>query len=405
MKKCWCGNTELAVYSSEYFKCEKCHTLITKQDLDNAVYDIKDEENDLYGKNYWEEEMTRVAGKNTLSEVVDMYLCERVIYWFQYVLKYIKLGGSVAEVGCGLGQLQYIMSRCGYNQIAFELSHEICEYMEKQLGIKTHCGPFEPLGDAYDGILAFDLFEHLIDPEEFLEYCGQSMPQNGILCFQTPCYDASLNYIEMQNCKPKFKEQLKEEQHIFLYSKESITEILNKHGFSNIIFEPAFFGDDYDMFFVASREPISTNSDKDIEDFLDSVPNGRLIKALITLFDRNNACTEQYHEADKDRKDRGEQIQELVNLLHESETDRAARLEQVQKQERLLKESEADRAARLEQVQEQERLLKESEADRAARLEQINTLSELLKESEADRAARLEQIITLTDMINSKQKK
>ena len=53
--------------------------------------------------------MTRAAEKNTLSEVVDLYLTGRVIYWLKNVLKYIKLGADIAEIGCGLGQLQYVL--------------------------------------------------------------------------------------------------------------------------------------------------------------------------------------------------------------------------------------------------------------------------------------------------------
>ncbi len=442
MNKCWCGNEILNEYSLNYYKCDKCHTLISKHDFENTVYDVENEDDDLYGKNYWEVEMTKAAGKNTLSEVVDMYLTERAIYWLKHVLKYVKLGSDIAEVGCGLGQLQYVLSRGGYRQKAFELSPDICDYMEKQLGVNVHRGPFVPQDNAFDGILAFDLFEHLIEPDEFLEYCSRSLRENGVMCFQTPCYDAGISYEEMQAQKPKFEDQLKQEQHIYLYSRESITEIFKKHGFTNIIFEPAFFGDDYDMFLLASKEPIRANTEKEIDDYLNSTSNGRLLKAMITLFDEKKELLEQYQNADNDRTMReknneelekllkqsvadsemrlenvdkltqllreresdnaakNEQIDELTKLLKESEADRAARLDQINELTKVLEESEADRAARLDQINELKKLLEESEADRAARLEQINELTRLLQESETDRAARFDQITELTRIIN-----
>ena len=328
MKACWCGNNELLEYNVDYFKCNKCNTLVSKCDFDNKIYDVQNEENDLYGKNYWEVVMTRTTGKATLNEVVDMYLSERAIYWLKFVLKYIKLGGDIAEVGCGLGQLQYLVSKCGYKQMGFELSSDICKYIEQNLWINMHHGPFCIQDEKYDGVLALDLFEHLINPEEFLECCANNMYGNGILFVQMPCYDSNLNYEEMKMQKPRFEGLLEKEQHVFLYSRDSVKEILAKFGFINIIFEPAFFGDDYDMFFVASKNSIIPNSDEDIETYLNSIPNGRLIKAMITLFDSNNAWIQKYQIADNDRNERAKQIQELEKLLKESEAARVMQLEQ-----------------------------------------------------------------------------
>ncbi len=429
MNKCWCGNEELREYSENYYQCDKCHTLISKHDFKSNIYDVKDEETDLYGKNYWQVSMAKAAGKNTLSEVIDMYLAERVIYWLKFILRYVKLGADIAEVGCGLGQLQYVMKRLGYHQKAYELSQEICDYMEKELKIQVHCGSFEKETNSYDGILAFDLFEHLMQPDAFLENCADSLRENGVLCFQTPRYDPELTYEQMKEKKPKFMEQLRTEQHIYLFSKESMTEILQKHGFRNIVFEPAYFGDDYDMFLFASKDELKTNTDSEIDSYLNSMENGRLLKAMITLFDENRKLTARFEEADRDRNERLKSINTLTYNLKESEADRTNRLKEIeqltawlkesqeklsiclkQKEENLditdierlkgaLQESEADRAARMEQINKLTVMLKECETDRAARMEQINKLTATLQESETDRAARMKQIDRLTAML------
>ena len=403
MLNCWCGNDVLTEYSVDYCKCEKCHTLISKHDFSSAVYDVNDEEADLYGKNYWEVEMKNVTGKSTLGEVVDMYLSERVIYWLKYVLKYAKLGAEVAEVGCGLGQLQYVLNQLGYQQLAFELSPEICNYMQTELGVRTNCGPFVEKRKSYDAILAFDLFEHLTEPANFVEMCKNSLKDNGIICFQTPCYDAELNYEQMIASKGRFVDQLKSEQHIYLYSREAITRILKEGGFEHIVFEPACFGDDYDMFLFAAEKPIRENTEKEIDDYLNSVPNGRLVKVMIKLFDERNEIESQYQNADSDRNKRFEQCKELERLLKESEEDRASRKEQIEKLTEMLKESETDRASRKEQIEKLTEMLKESEEDRASRKEQIEKLTEMLKESEEDRASRKEQIEKLTGMLRESE--
>lgn len=423
MKKCWCGNTQLKEYSENYYQCEKCHTLISKHNFDDAIYNVKNENNDLYGKNYWEVEMTKAAGKNTLSEVVDMYLTERVIYWLQYILKYVKLGADIAEIGCGLGQLQYVMKRLGYNQMAFELSQEICNYMEKNLKIQTHCGSFEKAVNRYDGILAFDLFEHIMQPEEFLKNCAESLREEGVLCFQTPCYDPELTFEEMLRKKPRFEEQLKTEQHIYLYSRDSMIQILNKYGFKNIIFEPAYFGDDYDMFLFAAKNEIKTNNKDSIDEYLNSQEDGRLVKAMINLFISNKQLEKLYEKADLDRKERlknsntlekqlreseadrakREEIEQLTAWLRESRADQDSRQKQIDQLTAALKESESDRSARLDQIKQLTDMVKKSEKECDARMEQIEHLTTMLKESEEDRAARAEQIDILTQMVKELQ--
>lgn len=442
MKKCWCGNDKLCDYSESYFKCNKCNTLISKRELETAIYNVQDEAKDLYGKNYWEVSMIKASGKSSISEIVDMYLTERVPYWLQYILKYVKLGSSVAEVGCGLGQLQYVMKRLGYNQLAYELSPDICNYIENNLGVKAHCGSMEEQRGKYDGILAFDLLEHLMDPLQFMEQCEKSLKETGVLCFQTPCYNPQFSYEEIKKIKGRFEEQLKSEQHIYLYSKESITELLRKFGFRHIIFEPAYFGDDYDMFLFASRSEIAINSQEEIDTFLNSAENGRLVKAILYVSEEKeklfnefqsanrdrierliqieklsaqlekkeqdnekrlkniNVLTGQLKESEIDRAARAEQIDILTNQLNEKNTSEAVYVEQIESLTRQLKESEADRSARAEQIDILTRQLKESETDRAARAEQIDVLTRQLKESEEDRSARLEQINVLTQMVN-----
>ncbi len=403
MEKCWCGNDKLEDYSEDYYRCCDCNTLISKRDFCDDIYDVKSEEQDLYGKAYWAKEMLKASGKETLSEVIDYYISDRVLYWTKYILKYIMLGGKIAEVGCGLGALQYVLRRMDYEQIGFELSPEICEYDSKTLDIKMQCGTFIDNGEKYDAVLAYDLFEHLSDPDGFLDACSSSLNENGIICFQTPCFDPMVSYEDILQNNLRFREQLKAEQHIFLYSKESMTKILEEKGFTNIVFEPAYFGDDYDMFLFASKHPIQINAEKEIDEFLNTRKCGRLIKNLIVLFEQKRSITAMYSEADTDRLKRQEQINELESLLAESESDRTARQDQIKELTSLLTVSEADRAARQDQIKELTSLLTVSEADRAARQDQINELTELLAESESDRASRQDQINELTKFLTESE--
>lgn len=403
MDRCWCGNDKLKEYSENYFFCSQCKSLVSKVIFEDNIYHVEDENDDLYGGNYWEEVMTQEAGVDTLDEIIDLYLHERGIYWLKYIVKYLPFNSRVAEIGCGLGQLAYLMRFLGYQQIAYELSPAICRYVSQKLGINIVCQTFGERNEKYDAILAMDVFEHILNPHEFLRECSEHITDRGILCLQTPCYDEALTYEKMRQEKPRFERLMVEEQHIFIYSKKSITQILERYGFTNIIFEPAFFGNDYDMFLFASKEKINVNTDEEIDNYLNSAENGRLIKAIITLFDINSELTLRYHMTDADSNARLKQVDELTKWLKENEVDRTARLEEINKLTGMLQESEADRAARLEEINKLSQMLRESEIDRESRMEQINKLTKMLRESEADREARMEQINALTEMLKKEK--
>lgn len=288
MQKCWCGNEVSRKYSEHYYVCDKCHTLVSDIDFSENITHVENEETDLYGKNYWEKLMCGLTGKDSLEEVIDYYLQERTLYWIQYLLKYSGGGIRVAEIGAGIGQFCYLMKQAGFEPTGFELSKEICKYAEEMLHVNMYQGDIGDTSEEFDMIVFFDLLEHLIDPNAFMERCGQHLKEDGIICFQTPCYNPAWSYEEMLEKAPRFQSLLTEFQHINLFSRESAERLLRGHGFCHIHFEPAVFGDDYDMFVFASRKPMKLYDEKEINEYFNSVESGRLIKSMCALYKQVN---------------------------------------------------------------------------------------------------------------------
>ena len=226
--------------------------------------------------------------KKNLDEIIDYYLQERTLYWIQYALKYRLPKAKVAEIGAGLGQMLYLMKQVGYQEIGFELSKEICEYNKKNLGVNMYQGDIGETDNKFDFIMAFDLLEHIIEPEEFLKRCTNHLAASGIICIQTPCYNEKWSYDEMLEKAPRFKNLLTEFQHIHLFSRSSMEKLLREQGFEYINFEPAVFGDDYDMFVFASKTPMKQNTEEEIDTYLNSIPTGRMIKSMISLYTQVN---------------------------------------------------------------------------------------------------------------------
>jgi hypothetical protein len=199
-----------------------------------------------------------------------------------------------------------------------------------------------------------------------------------------------------------FLEQLKADEHLYLFSQRSIVKFFEKLGARYIAFEPAIFAH-YDMFFAVSRIPIVTHGTDEVESGLLATPNGRIALALLDIRDREMDLVRKWESSEADRAARWKQIEALTSSLTESELDRTARGQQIEALSTMLSESESDRAARGEQIETLSTMLSESESDRAARGEQIETLSAMLNESEIDRTARWEQIKSLSVLLEGSE--
>lgn len=228
MNKCWCGNENLDEYSKDYYVCHECGTLITKREISDCISEVTDEEDDLYGSNYWTDKMMKLSESENIYELIQQYFGGRVPYWMQYILKYIPYGDTVAEVGCGLGQLSLVLKDFGFQQTAYEVSPQICDFLREEMGLNVVCGEFGTVNEIYEAIINFDLLEHLTDPRSFVKECGERLWGRSIFCCQTPCYTEEWSYEEMMQKKPEFSDLLEPDQHIYIFSKRAIEKLLRE---------------------------------------------------------------------------------------------------------------------------------------------------------------------------------
>lgn len=350
-KICWCGNTHLEKYSKYYNKCNKCNTLVCNQEFHKEIYTIKDENEDLYGENYWKEKMLKLSNLDNLEQLIDLYLSGRGIYWLRNIMRYVAPGRHVVEIGCGIGQLPYLMKHLGYKQTAFELSPEICKYARENLKIDIRVGEISDYDEQADCVIAMDVLEHILFPKEFIREIAEHLKDDGILCFQTPCFAPEFDtFDKMVEENPRFLNLMEEKEHIFLFSKQAICELLNKEGFHYIEFEQAFFGENYDMFLFASKKPLNKITEEYFEEMLKEIPTGRIYRALFQLFDRNNEYKATVEKIEQDRSERLKVINQLQKELEVSECDREARLTLINRQSAEIEEIEKDRAARLDVI-------------------------------------------------------
>ena len=427
-RNCWCGNTILAPFSSDYAECRACGTLVSQNSLSDDQLVVKDDETDFYGKQYWLAHQNQDLGFPSIYARARNDLTERNLHWLRTLLKYRLPPAKVLELGCSQGSFVALLQQAGYDALGIEMSPWVVSFGRETFKVPIEVGPVETLNllqGSFDVIALMDVLEHLPDPLGTIGYCVNLLKPGGLLLIQTPDFQEGISQESLIETQSPFLEQLKTDEHLYLFSQRAVHNFFQRLQCNYVQFEPAIFAD-YDMFFVASKTPLNTYSEEQWQDHLMQAPQGRMTLALLDLRDRELALSQKLHESELDRAARLEQIYTLTAQLKESELDRVARFEQIQSLTEVLQKleqdpialleqinlltqqlhkSEQDRTARLEQIHQLTQQLQESEENSIARLQQVHQLTQQLQESEQDRIARLEQIQTLTEWLKQAQSK
>jgi hypothetical protein len=293
------------------------------------------------------------------------------------------------------------MQFAGYEASGIELSPWVASYGRDTFGVSVGVGTVETLQAepaSLDSIVMFDVLEHLSDPVSSIRRCLELLKLDGLLLIQTPHFREKTEFETLLGTAHPFLEQLKSSEHLFLFSEGSIREFFRRLSVQYLSFEPAIFAH-YDMFVVASRQPLTPHSGEEIERALLATASGRLVLALMDIRERELATQARCKDA---LTERGPEIARLTNLLHAADADRAAQLQVIEEQGRQLERirgleadiahlktqleaAEEDRTARLAVIEEQG-----GQLGRVRGLEaDIAHLKAQLAAAEEDRAARL----------------
>jgi glycosyltransferase involved in cell wall biosynthesis/SAM-dependent methyltransferase len=371
---CWCGNTELEPFSSDYLRCAACETLVLARMPAPEDLVVRDDSRDFYGRNYF----TRVAeehGQPPIQQRARIDLPERCIYWLRSLLKYRLPPGRILELGSAHGGFVALMRWAGFDATGLELSPWLSDFARATFDAPTLVGPVESqdiAAGSLDAVVLMDVLEHFGNPVATLSHCVGLLKPDGIFFLQTPLYHEGKTHRQMEDENDPFLRQLKPDQHLYLFSKSSITLLFQRLGVESISFEPAIFGF-YDMALVAGRDALPGFSDEDVATRLESSACGRLPLALLDLDGL---------------------LRDVQSRYLESEKDSAVRLQNNEILSKLLAEAQADRISHIGQIEALTKWLIEARADREAQALKLNALEEMRADSKATGAALASRLMT-----------
>src|SRR5689334_12674872 len=102
-RHCWCGNTELIDFSTDYGICSSCGTLVSQVGLSDVQLTVHDDNTDFYGKEYWLSHQTQDLGFPDIYQRSRQDIPERCVHWLHTVLKYKLPPGKALELGSSHG--------------------------------------------------------------------------------------------------------------------------------------------------------------------------------------------------------------------------------------------------------------------------------------------------------------
>lgn len=315
--KCWCGNEILYPFTENYFKCGQCLTLISAGRMDDDYYRGTDQGESLYGKDYWLNHVVQL-GTPDIIERARLDLIERDVYWLRDILHYKLPQGKSLELGCCHGGSVYLMKLAGFDAMGTEMSPWLCELADKTFGVRMKCGAFESLElapNSFDVISMFDVLEHLLDPLSAVTKAAKLLKDDGVLAIQTPwCKDLDKTFEELREQNANFLVHLKENEHLYLFNKESVKSLLNKAGFTSFKFEPQIF--DYDMWLFASKKPINRIDTIEVEKYLLSSSNGRTVLGFLDLYKSLECANDSIRRLNAELNELENKMKENTNEKH-----------------------------------------------------------------------------------------
>ena len=146
---------------------------------------------------------------------------------------------KLLDVGCGKAErLKYFQS-AGFEVHGLDLMPENVDWVNNTLQIPAVCGDAQRIAEYFPQkrfhvITAFALFEHLLDPRDFVEQCRGILYPGGSLVVLVPIIDS----LQAQLFRSRWAEVREAPRHVTLPSRRGLCLLLDKAGYREVSFLP-----------------------------------------------------------------------------------------------------------------------------------------------------------------------
>jgi len=156
-----------------YVKCSECKVAFQEQ------HESVDELGEYWQKEFWTDEEIEKR-KNREPVFRDA---------FKLLHQLKPKGGSVLDIGCGIGTFLSVCRKGGWNVTGVEPSSIACEVARREYGLELVNNLFSSAmfrEKKFDAIFAAQVLHHLPDPAAFAADIDRVLADDGVLMLRTP---------------------------------------------------------------------------------------------------------------------------------------------------------------------------------------------------------------------------
>jgi len=135
---------------------------------------------------------------------------------------------AVLDIGCATGALLAYLRERGWRAAGVEISPS-AKYAQKERALDVREKPLEDCGfesGSFDVVLASHLIEHLNDPRSFLKETCRVLKDGAYFFITTP----NISGFQARLFRGKWRSAIFD--HLYLYSKRTLSKFLTSEGFS-----------------------------------------------------------------------------------------------------------------------------------------------------------------------------
>jgi len=146
--------------------------------------------------------------------------------------------GKLLDVGCATGFFLDLARSGGWEVVGSEVSRFGVQYARERLGLDVRLGTLKELqfdAQTFDVVTMWDVIEHVVDPMGELQEVWRILRNGSLLSLITP----DVGSLVARLLGSRWEEFRRVREHIYFFSRRTMTEMLRRTGFEVLRIESA----------------------------------------------------------------------------------------------------------------------------------------------------------------------
>lgn len=151
------------------------------------------------------------------------------------IRRFLRRGMRVLDVGCGAGELLYVIKPYVGEVVGVELCEGFVNFMKQELGIEAYAQDVNKVdfgARKFDFIISIATLDHLPKPLATLKTMKTLLSKDGIMYLEVPNLNEALNVYLPEQTRKAYNKFFWHKAHFFYFTSETLSKLTEKAGLS-----------------------------------------------------------------------------------------------------------------------------------------------------------------------------